>query len=91
MQWVIAVALFGMWFIIALNADFIPVSKLILGFIFVRFMIFDLAYNLANGQKWNYYGTTKLYDRIMTKLADWGWWMKLVCGTVGIVFLKGWS
>ncbi len=91
MQWLIAVALFGVWLIIALNAKYIPISKLILGFIFVRFLIFDLAYNLTNGQKWDYYGTTKLYDRIMTKLTDWGTFMKIVCGIVGIVFLMGWS
>jgi hypothetical protein len=92
MQWIIAIALFGIWFWFALNfGQFIPISKLILGFVFVRFMIFDPAYSLANGQKWDYYGTTKLYDRIMTKLADWGTFMKIVFGIVGIVFLMGWS
>ena len=35
-------------------------------------MIFDVAYNLSNGQKWNYYGKTKLYDRIMFKLGGLG-------------------
>lgn len=86
-QWLIAIFLFGMWFIISFNYSYIEVWRLIVGFIFVRFGIFDVAYNLANGQKWNYYGTTKLYDKIMTKLASWGWFMKLICLIVGIVLL----
>ena len=57
----------------------------------MRFGIFDVAYNLANGQKWNYYGKTKLYDRIMFKLGSWGWFMKAVAGIVGVVFLIGWQ
>jgi hypothetical protein len=67
------------------------VWKLIAGFIGVRFLIFDVAINLAWGQKWSFYGTKKWYDRTMTKLGSWGWFMKLICGIVGIVFLMGWS
>lgn len=93
LQWLIAIFLFGLWFIIAYHFDgyYVPTWKLIVGFIFVRFAIFDITYNLANGQKWNYYGTTKLYDRIMIKLGSWGWFMKGVCLIIGVVFLLGWS
>jgi hypothetical protein len=92
-QWIIAIVLFAVWFMIAYNFDryYVPTWKLILGFVFVRFLIFDITWNLARGVKWNYYGTTKLYDRIMTRLGSWGWFMKLVCGVVGVCFLMGWS
>jgi hypothetical protein len=92
-QWVIACFLFGVWCVIAANFDnyYVPAWKLIAGFIFVRFLIFDIAWNIARGVKWNYYGTTKLYDRIMTELASWGWMVKFVLGVMGICFLLGWS
>ena len=89
-QWVIAIALFGLWFVIAYSSDkyYVPVWKLTLGFIFVRFLVFDVVWNLVYGVKWNYYGN-KLYDRIMFALGSWGWFMKVVLGIVGIVFLLG--
>jgi hypothetical protein len=91
LQWVTAIFLFGLWFIIAFNGYYVPVWKLITGFVFVRFMIFDILWNLARGVKWNYYGTTKLYDRIMAELGGWGIMMKVICGIVGICFLMGWE
>ena len=93
MQKITAIVLFVIWFIIAFNFDkyYIPVWKLIAGFVFVRFMIFDVIWNLVRGVKWNYYGTTKLYDRIMSQLGSWGWFMKFVLGVVGICFLMGWQ
>ncbi len=92
-QWLIAIGLFALWLLYALQFDNydVPVWKLITGFIGVRFMIFDVAYNLANKQKWNYYGTVKLYDRIMTKTGSWGWFIKIICGIIGICFLMGWK
>jgi len=92
-QWIIAFALFVGWFIWALHFDkyYVPTWKLITGLIFVRFMIFDIAYNLTSGLKWNYYGTTKLYDRIMIRLGGWGWWIKLCLGIIGACFLLGLS
>jgi len=94
LQWIIAFALFGVWFFfVALDFKgyYVPMWKMICGFVFVRLLIFDVAWNLSAGQQWDYYGTTKLYDRIMFALADWGWFMKCVAGAVGIVFLLGWS
>ena len=93
LQWLLAVVLFLIWFVIAYCFDgyYVPTLKLIIGFVFVRFMIFDSIYNLTVGLPWDYYGTTKLYDRIMVKLGSWGWMMKAICGIVGVVFLLGWS
>jgi hypothetical protein len=93
MQWIIAFDLFCVWFLFALNYDnyYVPIWKILLGFVFVRFAVFDIAWNLSAGQVWNYYGTTKLYDRVMYYLGGWGWFMKGVLGICGIVFLLGWS
>jgi hypothetical protein len=93
LQWVIAIVLFLIWFVIAYRFDkyYIETWKLITGFIFVRFAIFDLAYNLTAGLDWDYYGTTKLYDRIMYYFGGFGLFMKGVLGICGIVFLMGWS
>jgi hypothetical protein len=90
-QWVIAIFLFALWFIWAYHFDgyYVLVAKLIIGFVFVRFAIFDVAWNIARGVKWNYYGTTKLYDRIMFELAEWGWMVKIICGIIGVCFLMG--
>lgn len=92
-QWVIAILLFAAWLYIALRFDnyFVPVWKIVTGFAFVRFMIFDVSYNIASGLPIKYYGTTKLYDRIMTKLGSWGWFVKFVCGVMGVCFLLGYS
>ena len=92
-QWVIALLMFGVWLVIALqfNEYFVPVVKLILGFIFVRFAIFDIAWNLSRGVEWDFYGTTKWYDRVMYELGSFGWFLKAIAGAVGIVFLMGWE
>lgn len=90
-QWLIAIFLFALWFVIAYHFDnyYVETWKLITGFVFVRFGIFDVAWNLARGVKWNYYGKTKLYDRIMFKLGSWGYFIKLICLIIGVVFLLG--
>jgi len=89
LQWIISISLFVIWFLIAYNFDYVETWKLITGFVFVRFLVFDVVWNLVRGVAWNYYGTTKWYDRILVKLGSWGWFMKAICGIVGIVFLMG--
>lgn len=93
-QWVVAIALFTIWFLIfALPFDgyYVPVWKIVLGFIFVRWLYFDFIYNLFAGNRWDYYGSKKTYDKIMTALGEWGLMMKIICGIIGVVFLMGWS
>lgn len=92
-QWVIALLLFGVWFIVSIHFDgyFVPVWKIVTGFVFVRFAIFDVLWNLSRGVEWNYYGTSKWYDRVMYQLGEWGWFLKAIAGAVGIVFLMGWE
>lgn len=69
----------------------IPMWKVFAGFVLLRFAMFDLTWNLVRGVKWNYYGTVKLYDRIMTKLGGYGWFLKIIAGIVGVCFLAGWN
>ena len=92
-QWVIALMMFGSWFIWAIHFDgyYVPTWKMITGFVMVRFATFDVTINLAWGQKWNYYGTTKLYDRIMYELGSFGWMMKVISGIIGTIFLLGYE
>lgn len=92
-QWVIALMFFGSWFIWAIHFDgyYVPTWKIITGFVFVRFALFDVIWNISRGVKWNYHGTTKLYDRIMFELAEYGWMLKAIAGIIGICFLLGWE
>ena len=48
-QWLTAIFLFALWFVIAYHFDnyYVETWKLITGFVFVRFGIFDIAYNLS--------------------------------------------
>lgn len=90
-QWIIAIGLFAVWFWLMQGFDkyYVENWKLITGFVFVRFMIFDLVYNITFGNPLFYYGTTKLYDRIMAELGGWGWMVKGILGIMGIIFLLG--
>ena len=91
MQWLIALILFGVWLVFALQFDkfYVPVWKIVLGFVFVRWLFFDFIYNLFAGNRWDYYGSKKTYDKIMTALGEWGLMMKIICGIIGICFLLG--
>jgi len=92
-QLTICILLFVIWFVfIAIPFDdyFVPIAKLILGFVFVRFGIFDITYNFSAGKIWNYYGDKKWYDQQMQKLGGFGWFLKFfVFGPMGVVFLMG--
>ena len=92
-QWVIALMFFFIWLIWAVHFDgyYVPIWKMIAGFVFVRFATFDVMWNLARGVKWNYYGVTKWYDRFMYKLGSFGWFLKAISGIIGTIFLLGYE
>lgn len=93
-QDVTAILLFLIWLVLIglpFESYYVPVWKIIAGFVFVRFMIFDISYNLTAGNKWNYYGTKKKYDLFMIKLGGFGWFLKIIFGIMGICFLLGYS
>lgn len=68
-----------------------PIVKILIGYVLLRFGIFDVIWNIAAGQDWNYYGITKLYDKIMTALGSWGWMMKAIAAFWGVAWLMGWE
>lgn len=63
---------------------------IVLGYFLFRFSIFDSVWNIAAGQDFFYYGTTKWYDQVMTKLGTFGWMLKGIAGFWGIAWLMGW-
>jgi hypothetical protein len=74
--------------------------RLFLGFWFVRFLVYDFAWNLTTkilGIKiplfYNGDGEdNKWYEDIMIKLGGFGWFLKIfVFGPIGICFLMGWD
>lgn len=68
----------------------ISVWKLITGFIFVRFLIFDFTYNKTRGLPLMYIGSTKIYDKVLSKIPiSFIVFIKFICGIVGTAFLLG--
>jgi hypothetical protein len=61
--------------------------KTFAGYLLLRFAIFDTIWNISAGQKWNYIGNTKLYDKFLAKTGSWGWFVKIVSLIVGLTFL----
>lgn len=96
--WVTRIIIAVIWFLTCTSPAiyYVPTLKLIVGYIFVAFMLYDTVWNITSiilGKDisiW-YYGTTKWYDRTMKSLGSFGWILKLIAGIVGIVFLMGWS
>jgi len=96
-QAVIATGLFIVWlFVFALPFDsyYVPTWKLITGFIFVRFLIFDPSFNLSAGLNINHIGTKKWYDKFLGLIRDmWGistiWFARIILGIIGVCFLLG--
>ena len=91
-----ALALFAVWLVIALNFDkyYVSTWKLLAGFVFVRFAIFDPTFNLSAGLHINHIGTKKWYDKFLGLIRDmWGistiWFVRGVLGGMGIIFLLG--
>ena len=61
--------------------------KVLIGYLLLRFALFDIIWNISAGQDLFFYGTTKLYDRVMTELGSWGWFLKFIALIWGIAWL----
>ncbi len=46
---------------------FLP--KYIIGWVCIRYALFDIIYNISAGNKWYYIGRVKLFDRLMRKFT----------------------
>ena len=72
------------------DLDYIPYWKLLTGFVFVRFLMFDVIYNVTRGLPLLFMGSTKLFDRILSKVpASFLAFVRVVLGIIGICFLIG--
>lgn len=89
----LAVVTFGLfaWINSVKSFEYKPILKILIGYILLRFALFDLIWNISAGQEWNYYGITKLYDIFMAKLGGWGWFLKIISGIWGVAWLMGWQ
>ena len=65
--------------------------KVLIGYILLRFALFDLVWNVSAGQDLFFYGTTKVYDRFMSSLGSWGWMWKGISLIWGIAWLTKWG
>lgn len=76
-----AIYVFAAW--ILLGADYIIGATLIaVGY---RWIMFDLAFNLANKDKWNHYGTSSVLDRFLTKMGKYHLLIKAIPVVVGVI------
>jgi len=80
----VVIVIVSLWLSIVTN---VPLWKIITGIVMIRFATFDIIWNISAGQRWYFYGETKLYDRIMIALGGWGWFVKAICLIVGICIL----
>ena len=71
---------------------YIPIWKLIVGFILIRFLIFDYIYNITRGLSLTYIGNTKLYDKFLNTVpGHFIAFVKIILGLMGTCFLLGLS
>lgn len=64
---------------------------IILGYVLLRFALFDIIHNISAGIPTFSVGSTKVFDIVMSKLGSWGWFLKFCCALPGITFLMGWQ
>jgi len=65
--------------------------KIFIGYLLLRFALFDSIWNISADQNLFYYGTVKVYDRFMTSLGTWGWMWKGISLVWGIAWLTKWG
>jgi len=89
----LACVTFGLfaWINSVKSFEYKPILRILIGYVLLRFALFDLVWNIAAGQDWFYYGITKAYDIFMAKLGGWGWFLKVVAGIWGVAWLMGWQ
>jgi len=77
---------------ITFQYEVLPFTRVIIGFIFLRFGIFDVILNLSAGLKLYYIGSTKLFDKgLQWVISMWGmspiWLLRFIATFWGISWL----
>ncbi|MCU0379332.1 MAG: hypothetical protein MUC78_13845 [Bacteroidales bacterium] len=68
----------------------IPFWKAVVGFVLMRYFLFDFVYNITRKLPLTYVGATKIYDRLLSKVdASYIIFTKVCSGIVSIFFLTG--
>jgi hypothetical protein len=70
-------------------------NNMIIGYLLIRYALFDVIYNAARGVNIFFIGTTKLYDRLWKRFLDWTkfpdihflLWTKFLCLLIGLSLL----
>ena len=92
-QLLILVILFLTWIAIAVRIDsYYPVIKIVVGYVLLRYALFDAVFNISAGLGINHIGTTKLYDKILSWIRDmWGmgtiWFTRAIALFWGVAWL----
>ncbi|TSA51972.1 MAG: hypothetical protein D4R45_07730 [Planctomycetaceae bacterium] len=68
--------------------------RLLIGYVLLRFALFDLIFNVSAGLDINYIGDTKLFDKGLAVIRDmWGmspiWFSRAIAGFWGTLWLLG--
>lgn len=66
-------------------------TKILIGYVLIRFALFDNIWNISAGQDIFYYGVTKVYDKFMASLGSWGWMWKGISLIWGVAWLTKWG
>jgi hypothetical protein len=53
-----------------------------------RWIMFDILFNLINGDKWNHYGNSAWTDKQLKKLGKWHLIPKIGVIIIGIILIK---
>lgn len=73
--------------------------KVLIGFVLLRFALFDIVLNRCAGLDWNFIGSTKLYDQFWQWFFDWTNFsvghtflmLKGIALLIGITLLMSWE
>jgi hypothetical protein len=73
-----------------------PLWKIFVGYILLRYALFDPLFNVCAGLDINFIGDTKIYDKILSWIRDmWGmgtiWFTRAIALFWGVAWLLGWE
>lgn len=63
---------------------------IVIGYVLLRFALFDIIHNISAGIPVFFIGSTKLFDIVMSKLATWGWFLRIIAFVWGVAWLMQW-
>jgi hypothetical protein len=79
-----------------LRFDYRPMARILIGYILMRYALFDLIHNQAAGLQLDYIGTTKLFDKGLLWIKGmWGmgpiWLTRAIAAFWGLLWITGYK